>query len=89
MFESLILLMLVALFSFGYGTRSYAGALIPGVLLVCAVILYSQSTPTGDEVDVQPAIYVVASGIGVLLYLGGVALGRRSGRSSADDASFR
>jgi 4-hydroxybenzoate polyprenyltransferase len=84
MFESVILLVLVGLFGFGYATRSYVGALVPGVLLVCAVIVYSQHTPTGDEVDVQPAIYVVASGIGVLLYLGGAALGRRSSRSSSD-----
>jgi 4-hydroxybenzoate polyprenyltransferase len=78
MFESFILLVLVALFSFGYGTRSYVGALVPGVLFLCMVILYSQSTPTGDEVDVQPGIYMVASGLGVLIYVGGVALGRRS-----------
>jgi hypothetical protein len=69
MFQSLILLVLVGLFSSGYGTRSHAGALVPGVLLFCAVILYSQSARTGDEVDVQPAIYVVASGIGVLTAL--------------------
>jgi 4-hydroxybenzoate polyprenyltransferase len=86
MFESVILLVLVGLFSCGYGTQSYVGALVPGVLLVCAVILYSQSTPTGDEVDAQPAIYVVASGLGVLLYVAGVALGRRSHRPSSHDA---
>jgi hypothetical protein len=89
MLEPLILLVLVALFGFGYGTRSYAGAFVPGAVLVCAVILYQQRTPTGDEVDALPAIFVVASGIGALLYLAGVALGRRSRRSSSDGASFR
>jgi hypothetical protein len=39
MFESVILLVLIALFAFGYGTRSYVGVLVPGVLFVCAVIL--------------------------------------------------
>jgi hypothetical protein len=75
MLEPFILLMLVAL--------------VPATVFVCVVILYQQSTPTGDEVDVQPAIYVVASAIGVLLYLGGVALGRRLRRSSSDGASVR
>jgi hypothetical protein len=82
MFESLILLILIALFGFGYRTRSYVGASVPGLLFVSAVVLYSQSTPTGDEVNVQPAIYAVASGLGVLIYLVGVALGRRSHRRS-------
>jgi hypothetical protein len=76
-FESIILLGVAILFAAGYGTRSYVGALIPGILFVLALIGFSQSTPRGDEVDVQPAIYAVASGIGLLLYLGGVALGRR------------
>jgi 4-hydroxybenzoate polyprenyltransferase len=89
MFESFILLVLVALFGFGYGTRSYIGVLVPGVLFVCAVIIYRQHTPTGDEVDVQPAIYVFATGIGVVLYLAGVALGRPSPRSSSGGAEFR
>jgi hypothetical protein len=83
MFESVILLVLIALFAFGYGTRSYVGVLVPGVLFVCAVILDRQSTPTGDGVDVQPAIYAVASGLGVLIHVGGVGLGRRARRQSS------
>jgi hypothetical protein len=72
-----------------YATRSYVGVLLPVVVLVCAVILYSQSTPSGDEVDVLPAMFVFASGVGVLLYLEGVALGRRQGRSSSDGPAAR
>jgi hypothetical protein len=86
MFESFILVVLIALFAFGYGTSSYVGVLVPGVLFVCAVILYWQSTPTGDEVDVQPAIYAIATGLGVLIYVGGVALGRRARRQSSHGA---
>ena len=67
MLEPLTLLVLAALFGFGYATRSYVGVLLPVVVLVCAVILYSQSTPSGDEVDVLPAMFVFASGVGVLL----------------------
>ena len=89
MLEPLTLLLLAALFGFGYATRSYVGALVPVVVLVCAVILYSQSTPSGDEVDVLPAMFVFASGLGVLLYLAGVALGRRQGRSSSDGPAVR
>jgi hypothetical protein len=85
-FESIILLVLFVLFAFGYGTRSYVGALVPGVLFVCAVILAWQSTPTGDEVDVQPTIFAVASGLGMLIYAGGVALGRRLRRDSSRSA---
>jgi hypothetical protein len=61
MLEPLTLLVLAALFGFGYATRTYVGALVPVVVLVCAVILYSQSTPSGDEVDVLPAMFVFAS----------------------------
>ena len=89
MLEPLTLLVLAALFGFGYATRSYVGVLVPGVVLVCAVILYSQSTPSGDEVDVLPAMFVLASSLGVLLYLAGVALGRRQGRSSSDGPAVR
>jgi 4-hydroxybenzoate polyprenyltransferase len=81
-----LILVFVLLFGFGYGTRSYVGAFVPGAVLVFAVFLYQQSTPTGDEVDVLPAAFVVASGLGVLIYLGGVALGRRLRRISPDGA---
>jgi hypothetical protein len=83
----LTLLVLIALFGFGYGTRSYVGALLPGAVLVWAVILYLHRTPTGLEVDLD-AIFVVASGTGVLIYLAGMALGKRSRRGSSDGASF-
>jgi putative effector of murein hydrolase len=87
MLEPLLLLALVALFGVGYATRSYVGAVVPVAVLALAVILYQQRTPTADEVDVLPAIFVVASGIGVLHYLAGVALGRRSHRGPSDGAS--
>jgi hypothetical protein len=80
MLEPFVFLMLIALFAVGYGTRSYVGAFVPGIVLVFAVVAYQGRTPTDDEVGVLPAIFVVASVIGVLVYLGGVALGRRSNR---------
>jgi hypothetical protein len=87
MLESFILLMLVALFGFGYATRSYLGAVVPGAVLALTAIVYQQSAPTDDEVGVLPGIFLVASIVGVLVYLGGVALGRRSRRTtSSDDA---
>jgi hypothetical protein len=85
-----LLLVLVALFGVGYATRSYVGALVPGVVFVLVALMFLQSAQhpsppgMGDEVDVLPAIYLGASSIGVLLYLGGVALGRFVGRSSGD-----
>jgi hypothetical protein len=81
---------LIALFAIGYGTRSYVGALVPGVIFVCAVALYvDRGPPSGDEVDVLPGMFMIACGIGVLLYVAGVALARRSCRSSSDGATFR
>jgi hypothetical protein len=89
MLESLTLLVFIALFASGYGTRSYVGALVPGVIFVCAVALYlGRPPPSGDEVDVLPGIFMIVCGIGVLLYLAGVALGRRLHRSS-NGALFR
>jgi 4-hydroxybenzoate polyprenyltransferase len=78
MLESLILVALVVLFGVGYSTRSYLGALVPGAVVVWAAIAYAQRTPTDDEVGVLPAIFLVASIVGLLVFLGGVALGRRS-----------
>ena len=83
MLESFVLLVLVALFGLGYATRSYLGALVPGAVLVWAAIGYQQRTPTDDEVGVLPGIFLVASIVGVLLYLVGVALGRRSRRTTS------
>jgi hypothetical protein len=77
MLELFVFLMLIALFAVGYGARSYVGVLVPGIVLVFAVVAYIGQTPTDDEVRVLPAIFVVASVIGVLVYLAGVALGRR------------
>jgi hypothetical protein len=76
MLEALLLLVLVALYGTGYLTRSYIGALLPGVMLLCGVIAFQHSPQTGDEVDAQAAIYVIAPAIGVFVYLSGVASGR-------------
>jgi hypothetical protein len=66
----------------GYTTRSYVGVLVPLTLFVLAVIDYlSWERPapgTGDEVDVMHGMSVVLTAIGVLIYLGAVALGRRA-----------
>jgi hypothetical protein len=89
----LTLLVLAALFGFGYATRSYVGVLVPLTLFVLAVIDYlSWERPapgTGDEIDVLHGISVVLTGIAVLIYLGGVALGRRSRPGSTNSTSFR
>lgn len=89
MLEPVVLLMLVALFRFGYGTRSYIGTVVPAALFVGAVIVYQRSTPSGDEVDVLPTIYLAASGLGVLIYLGGVVLGRHRGVPTAHRSATR
>jgi len=78
MFTVLPLLLFGLFFVIGYSTRSYVGAAVPLTLLALAVVAFAGRTETGDEVDVQPFIVLVASTIGVLVYLGGVALGRRS-----------
>ena len=90
--EMELLLFFVVLFAFGFGTRSYVGVLVPGAVFVCAALLFLQSTHppstrTPDEVDVLPAVFLGASAIGVLVYVGGVALGRRSRRPPSDSAS--
>jgi 4-hydroxybenzoate polyprenyltransferase len=87
MIGSLVVLVPVVLFCFGFGTGSYVGALVPGALLAGAVILYQQHTPTGDEVDAWAVIWVVASAVGVVLYLAGVAFGRASRRAPSDGQS--
>jgi drug/metabolite transporter (DMT)-like permease len=77
-FVALFAVFLVA----GYTTRSYVGVLLPLTLFVLAVIDFlSWERPApgmGDEVDVLHFVSVVGTGIGVLIYLGAVALGRRA-----------
>jgi hypothetical protein len=87
MLDRSILMVIVALFGFGFGTRSYVGAFVP-TILVFAVILYLQATPTEDEVGAWSAIWVVVSAVGVLVYLAGVALGRRFRATSRTTRSF-
>jgi hypothetical protein len=79
MLEALILGAWVALFGLGYAIRSYVGTLIPGAALLWAAIVYAENTPTDDEIGALYALLLIASLIGVMVYLGGVALGRRRG----------
>jgi hypothetical protein len=78
MFELVVLLILVASFGVGYGSRSYVGAVIPMGLVVLAVVGFMNRGSIEDEVEYLPGIYLVASVVCLGLYLGGVALGRRS-----------
>ena len=89
MLEAFVLLGWIALFALGYGTRSYIGSVLPLAVLVWAVIAYQQNMPTNDEIRVLYTAYVVASAIGLLIYLGGVALGRRPRSRPSERAEFR
>jgi membrane protein DedA with SNARE-associated domain len=84
--EFVTLLVLAGLFVAGYETRSYVGAFVPGTLVVFALYAYLNSTPSGDEVDVLPMAFLVSTIVGVLVYLAGVALGRRARRARTDAA---
>ena len=86
MIEFATLVVLAVFFIAGYESRSYVGALIPGAVAVFALASSLHSTPTGDEVDVLDAVFLAASLLGVLVYLAGVAIGRRVRRGSADTA---
>ena len=67
----------VALFGLGHSIGSCVGTLIPGAALLWAAIVYAENTPTDDEIGALYTGLLVASVIGVVIYLGGVALGRR------------
>jgi hypothetical protein len=86
MLEALILGAWGALFGLGYAIRSYVGSLIPGAALLWAAIAYAENTPTDDEIGALYTGLFVASVIGVGIYLGGVALGRRR-RSRASNGA--
>jgi hypothetical protein len=84
--ELVPLLVLAVFFIAGYQSRSYVGVLVPGAVVVFAVDAYRHRIPSGDEIDVLDGVFVVLSVVGVLVYLTGVALGRRVRRGSADAA---
>ena len=42
---------------------------MPAAVLVFAAIAYQYRTPTGDETGVLDGIFLVASALGVLIYL--------------------
>lgn len=86
MLEALILLGFVAAFGLGYGTRSYVGVVLPVAVVVWAAIVYQQNMPTADEIRVVYTVFLAASILGVLVYLGGAALGRRSRRKASAGA---
>jgi NhaP-type Na+/H+ or K+/H+ antiporter len=74
----LVVLVFAVLYVAGYTTRSYVGVLIPLLLFALAIVSYLNAEPTGDEMDAIPGAMVIFTAIGVLIYLGGVALGRRT-----------
>ena len=76
----------VALFGLGHAIGSCVGTLIPGAALLWAAIVYAENTPTDDEIGALYTGLLVASVIGVVIYLGGVALGRRRRRRAPNGA---
>jgi hypothetical protein len=74
--EALSLVLLILLGAAGYAFRSYVGAIIPAGLVAFTLVDYLAYEPVGDEIDVLPAAFLVVAIIGLVVYLGGVALGR-------------
>ena len=85
MVESFILVALVVFFVAGYLSRSYVGVLVPTGLLVFVLDAYRRSSSgPPDEIDVLRVASLVAGVLCVLVYLAGVALGRRA-RGASDE----
>ena len=70
-------LFIAAPFWLGARTRSYWSLVAPVALLIFFISQYRAYEPSGDEMDALPLIYMVGSGLGVLVCVAGVAFGRR------------
>lgn len=78
MFDLIGFVLFIAVpFMLGARTRSYWSALVPVALLVFAIAQYRTYEPTGDETDALPLVFMIGSGLGVLVCLAGTAFGRR------------
>ena len=74
----LILVLLFTVLPFGLGilTRSYWSTLVWLALFVFAVAQLLDYEPRNDEVDVFPWIFMVGSGLAVLVCPAGAAIGQ-------------
>jgi hypothetical protein len=85
-FELIVCVLFIVLpFGLGVLTRSYVSALPWLALFIFALAQLLAYKPGNDEVDVIPWIFMVASGLAVLVDLAGAAIGRRL-RRVADSA---
>jgi peptidoglycan/LPS O-acetylase OafA/YrhL len=80
MFDLIVLVVFVIVpWVIGFRSGRYWTAVIPGALCFAIVAMYVTNPPesTGDEIDVQPLVFLVSSVLGVLVCLAGAALRRR------------
>jgi hypothetical protein len=84
MLELVLLVLFVGVpWVLGYGTARYWAALVPAGALLVAVLSFAAAPAPGeypDEVDAWAGLWIVFSGLAVVVCLAGAAVRRRSRR---------